>query len=667
VQTPREREAGAKDPDGLRAAGALARGDLDGAARAYRKAIRRGTKDPDAYNNLGVIEAQRGDLDAAIPLFHGALSLGTAAPDTRENLAQALAGRGAARYAQGRFQEAVADFSERVQLEPRSPRAWTELGAALAGTARHAEAVEHHRRAISLAPDYALAHSNLGASLLALKQLEEATRVLERALSLAPNEPNAAINLATAQQRLGNLARAEDLARQALALSPQSAEAHNNLGLALSAQGAVEEALEHFGRAVALAPRNPAHFSARLLNLHYDPEAIPAAIAAEHRRFYEIFGANRPAVAPATPRTSSRRLRVGYLSPDLRRHSVSYFFEPLLRAHDREGVEVICYADVPRPDEVSLRLAALAEHWRPTSAMSDDELRRLIERDRIDVLVDLAGHTAGNRMSLLARRVAPSQFSYLGYPNTTGLGTMDHRVTDGIADPPGQTEAWHSEELVRIEGGFLCYAPPLPAGECPEVAPPPAVSRGAVTFGSFNNLAKLNGAVLDAWAVLLARIPGSRLLIKARGLENDRTRQRIWSRFEGRGTPRDRVELAPPLGRTADHLAAYAQVDLALDAFPYNGTTTTCEALWMGVPVVTFAGRAHAGRVGASILSRVGLEELAPATLEQSIEAAVRLAGDRDRLVALRQTMRDRLLASPLMDGARLARQLEAAYRRAAP
>jgi predicted O-linked N-acetylglucosamine transferase (SPINDLY family) len=648
---------GPPDQACLDGAAALARGDLEAAARAYRQAIGRGAGDSDAYNNLGVIEAQRGDLDAAIVLFQGAWSRGGAGG--RENLIHALATRGADRFGQGRFEEAAADFQERAQLEPAAPRAWTEWGAALAKVGRLEEAIDHHRRAIALAPDYALAHSNLGAALLGLKRTDEAVSVLETACALAPADPNAAINLSSAQQRLGNVARAEELARKALVLAPRSAEAHNNLGLALSAQGEGEEALASLARATALDPKNPGYFSTWLLTLHYDPAATPQAIAAEHRRFQATFG-GEVASRAAPPRSS--RLRVAYLSPDLRRHSVSYFFEPLLAAHDRNVVEVFCYADVPRPDDVTVRLAGLAEQWRTTWALPDAELAALLERDGVDVLVDLAGHTAGNRMALLARRAAPIQFSYLGYPATTGLGTMDFRVTDAIADPPGLSEGWHSEALVRIEGGFLCYSPPLSAEECPAVVPPPALASGAVTFGSFNNLAKINAGVLDAWAALLGRVPGSRLLLKARGLDHARIRDRLWSRLEDRGVERRRVELVAPLGRPADHLAAYGRVDVALDTFPYNGTTTTCEALWMGVPVVTFTGRAHAGRVGASILSRLGLEELAPATLEESIEEAASLASDRERLVALRGELRERLRASPLMDSARLARQLEAAY-----
>jgi protein O-GlcNAc transferase len=651
------------DPDCARAAAALARGDLDAAARAYRKAIRRGIKDPDAHHNLGVIAAQAGDFEAAVPLFRKAISLGAASADARANLAGALAGRGAEHYKAGRFEEAVQDFQGAAELEPRSARSWAELGAAVAAAGRRAEALDFYRKAIDLAPDYAPAYCDLGAALLSFKRFEEAAVALERACALAPQDHKAAINLAAVQEKRGKLVQAEEAGRRAIALAPQSAEAHNNLGMALSAQGEYAESQRHFREAVALAPENAGYLSGLLLHLNYDPTLAPEAVLAEHRRFQTRFG-GAPAARPASARRSGR-LRVGYISPDFRRHSVSYFIEPVLRAHDRGVVEVRCYSDVIAPDEVTQRLSALPEAWRATAGMRDVQLRPLLESEELDVLVELSGHTAGSRLTLLAGRAAPVQFSYLGYPASTGLDAMDGRVTDDIADPPGHSDQWHSEELFRLEGGFLCYQPPFGENDGPAVVPPPALAGSGVTFGSFNNLAKVNPGVVEAWARLLERVPGARLLVKSRGLDDERLRERIWARFRQHGIGPERVSLSSWVGGTAEHLASYGQVDVALDTFPYNGTTTTCEALWMGVPVVSFAGQVHAGRVGASLLSRVGLPELAPATLEESLAAAAGLAADRDRLAELRRTMRERLRASPLMDAARLARQLEAAYERA--
>jgi protein O-GlcNAc transferase len=656
-------ESKEKNPHARRAEAALARGDLTGAASAFRKAIAQQSGNPHVYNNLGVILAQRGELDEAIPLFRKALALDARHIDARRNLIAALDARAAAHFQAGRHKEAAIGFGELIALDPLAAKAWTDLGASLAAMGRISDAVEQHLRAVELDPDYPLALSNLGSALHSLGRSDEAARVLERALVLAPDHWRAAVNLASVEEWRGNLSHAEEMARRALALRPNLAEGHHTLGLALSAQGRVGEMREHFRRSVELAPERAPYHSTRLLNLNYDPDLDPPAVAAAHRDFHQRFGTSAP--RPGRSPLAGRRLRVGYISGDFRRHSVSYFIEPLLRAHARDAVEVTCYSDTQREDAITERLAAHAEHWRRITFMPDTEVAALVRRDQIDVLVDLGGHTGGSRITLFAKRAAPVQVTYLGHPNTTGLDTMDHRITDAIADPVGVTDGWHSERLERIDGGFLCYAPQILGEEIPPVVEPPSLSTGTVTFGSFNNLAKVNERVIDAWASLLLRVPRSRLLLKARGLGEDPVRRRIWACFEQHGVPADRIELVAPPPGTGDHLATYGRVDIGLDPFPYNGTTTTCEALWMGVPVVGFAGVVHASRVGASILARVGLDDLSAPTLEASLDVAARLAADPDRLRELRRTMRERMAASPLMDPRRLAREIEAAYQRA--
>jgi protein O-GlcNAc transferase len=393
VQARGEGEARGGDSDCQRALAALGRGDLEAAARAYRQAIRRGTRNPDAYNNLGVILAQGRDWDAAIPLFERGLALAPGGADARENLAGALAARGLERHAAGRLDEAIHDLRASLAHSPPSPRTAADLAAVLVGAGRMAEAADQCRRALALAPDFAPAHMNLATALLQ--------------------------------------------------------------------QGQLADALSHAREAIRLAPDRADYQSGYLLALNYDPALAPQAVAAEHLRF----GAGRGAGASGPVRRSpGRRLRVGYLSPDLRRHSVAYFFEPLLRAHDREAVEITCYADATASDEVTVRLRQQAEHWRVVAGLSDQALAQAIRADEIDVLVDLAGHTGNNRLALFGARAAPVQVTYLGYPATTGLVAMDHRITDAVADPPGLTEAFHSEHLVRVEGGFLCYAAPFASG-----------------------------------------------------------------------------------------------------------------------------------------------------------------------------------------------------------
>jgi predicted O-linked N-acetylglucosamine transferase (SPINDLY family) len=430
--------------------------------------------------------------------------------------------------------------------------------------------------------------------------------------------------------------------------------------------GRAEESLAYYRSALAAAPKAGADEAAIGSNLLFALNAVPgiaaAAVFAEHRGWGERHA--EPLKAKWRPHANvpepERRLRVGYLSPDFRRHSVAYFIEPVLAAHDRRQVEVFCYASVLNRDEVTDRLQGLADRWRDVVGLGDGEAAETICADGVDILVDLAGHTGNSRLSVLARKPAPVQGTWLGYPNTSGMTAVDFRVTDSVADPEGQADALHTERLVRLDGGFLCYKPPADA---PAVGPLPAHENGFVRFASCNNLAKAAAPAIAAWARILARVPGSRLLLKSKPLVHDGARRLVAERFMAAGVGADRLDM---LGWIVDgtHLEVYRRVDVGLDTFPYNGTTTTCEALWMGVPVVTLAGDRHAGRVGASLLARVGLDDLVTRSGDDYVERAVALAGDLGALAALRWGLRGRVAASGLLDAARFARGLEEAYRR---
>ncbi|MGI9342155.1 MAG: hypothetical protein ACR2QV_04855 [Gammaproteobacteria bacterium] len=348
------------------------------------------------------------------------------------------------------------------------------------------------------------------------------------------------------------------------------------------------------------------------------------------------------------------------MSPDFTSHSVSHFTRKLIAVHDRSRVEVCCYFAKAKRDEITDEIEARADRWRVIVGMTDDEVVAQIRDDRIDILIDLAGHTAQNRLLVFARRAAPVQVSWLGYPNTTGLSAMDYRVTDAIADPPGADDRWYSERLVRLPDGFLCYQSDQPE---PAVAAAPCVERGHVTFGSFNNLPKLTADVVQTWSRILKAIPGSRLLLKSSALADERARSRIIDEFGAQGIPAARLELLGLIPGRQQHLAAYAGIDVALDTYPYNGTTTTCEALWMGVPVVALRGNRHSGRVGASILHHAGLPELVADTEDDYVEIAISLARDPQRIVGMRERLRPMMRDSCLMDTPRFARSLETAYR----
>jgi predicted O-linked N-acetylglucosamine transferase (SPINDLY family) len=339
---------------------------------------------------------------------------------------------------------------------------------------------------------------------------------------------------------------------------------------------------------------------------------------------------------------------------------VASFIEPVLAAHDRRDFELVAYSSGGQEDEVTQRLRGLCDVWRDISLVQDQNAADRIRADGIDVLVDLAGHTAGGRLLLFARKPAPVQVTWLGYPNTTGLDTMDYRLTDAVADPVGETDRFHTETLVRLPAGFLCYAP---SPESPEVADSPQLKAGHVTFGSFNDLAKVTPELVALWSEILRAQPGARLMLKAFGLSADSACHDVRQRFQGQGIAPERFDLCKPEFSAAGRLAKYQEIDIGLDTYPYNGATTACEALWMGVPVVTLAGATHASRTGASIVSGIGLSELVATTPAQYVEIALRLAADAEKRRTLRAGLRARMRASPLLDAPRFARGLETAYR----
>src|SRR5215831_9615077 len=447
------------------------------------------------------------------------------------------------------------------------------------------------------------AHFNLGNALMGQGKLDEAIAAYRRAIRSKPDYAAAYPNLGNVLMDQGRLDEAIAAYRRAIGIKPDLAEAYSNLGNALAGQGKLDEAIAAYRQAIGFKPGVSKAFSNLLVWLNCDDKLTNEDLFAAHREWDERYGQRVPRFTAYTnDRDPARRLRIGYLSPDFRQHANVYFVEPLLRGHDRQKVEVFCYAGVMRPDLVTTRLQAFADHWVVTVGLSDQRLAERIRTDGIDILVDIPGHMANDRLLVFARKPAPVQITWLGYPDTTGLKAIDYRLVDAVTDPAGEADAWASETLVRLKGGFLCYSG---LRDGPEPTSAPCLRTGTVTFGSFNNPAKVSTATFDAWAKLLSRLPQARLLLKGISFADAPPRPLFLARLGERGVAADRVELLPPLPGTAEHLTLYHRVDIALDLFPYNTTTTTCEALWMGVPVITLRGHRHSGRVGASLLTRI--------------------------------------------------------------
>jgi protein O-GlcNAc transferase len=562
----------------------------------------------------------------------------------------------------GRVREGAARFEQAIALDGEYADAYNNLGNALSVLGRMPEAIACYRRALALQPDNATVHNNLGNTLARIGQAEEAVAHYRRALAARPDNAQMHNNLGNTLATLGRVREAIGHYEQAIALKPDDAEVHGNLANALSAFGRADEAFERFERALALTPDNNATYSNLLLVMNASARFDAENVFAAHRRYAERFETPLVASWPqhANERSPDRPLRIGYVSSDLRTHSIAWFIEPVLANHDRERFQVYAYHGHEVEDEVSRRLRAYVTEWRTLVGLSDEEVARGIREDGIDILVDLNGHTAMNRLLVFARKPAPVQVTWLGYPNTSGLAAMDYRLTDRFADPEGMTERYHTETLWRLPESFSCYRPPDAA---PEVGALPCVESGAVTFGSFNNRAKIGPEVVALWASVLHGVPGSRLMLKGKGYDDESVQAALREAFRDHGIGSERLQLHGGHDTHAEHLRRYHEIDIALDPFPYNGTTTTCDALWMGVPVVTLEGHAHVSRVGVSLLNHLGLSEWIANSAQGYVEIAARWAADAPRLAALRRQLRARMTGSPLTDARTFTRHLESSYR----
>ena len=515
------------------------------------------------------------------------------------------------------------------------------------------------RAALALDQRDAPAWSLLARIALDDNQPERALECYAHILAIHPDDPEHLIYAAEVNRRAGHLARALELSERALAFRPQDRRAWHVRGSALEELDRLDEALDCLRHEHELEPGNIEGHSNLLFLLSRSDLLPPQQVAAEHRRWGELHA--DPLSAAADPHANlpdpNRPLRIGYVSADFRRHAMAYFAEPFLARHGRRGMRVYGYSNCARPDDVTLHLRGLADKWRDIAALADDEAARLIRNDGIDILIDLSGHTSGNRLLLFARRPAPVQMTWLGYWGSTGMAAMDYRITDEYADPEGEADSHYREQLLRLPHSKWCYLPPAAMPACNTL---PAQSRGYVTFGSCCSFPRISNETMRAWAQLLRRLPGARL--RMIGAPGDESLDRMLEIFDAAGVYADRLDLVGRLPLDA-YLQQYLQIDIALDPFPCNGATTTCESLWMGVPVISRSGRSGASRSAMSLLTTAGLAQLVARSWDGYVDIALRLATDLPALAQLRATLRQRLRASPLLDAEGFTRDLEALYR----
>lgn len=621
------------------------------AEASYRRVLELRPDHAAALTNLGTLLLGRGALDEAVAALERAAAIEPHKPIYAVNLGLALCRR-------HRYAAAVHVLESALAQDPACAEALFNLGIALEGLGQPGRAADRYRALIALEPGRADAHINLGNALRELGEPSEAMAAYRAALELQPGSVGALNNLGGMLRLLGRLDEAEALLRRALSVDAGNAVVHDTLGNVLKDAGDIESALAQFRKALELDPGDAAIHGNLAYSLSFVCED-GAEILAECRRWNACHAAplHPRAPSPAGDPRPGRKLRVGYVSADFRDHCQALFMTPLLEHHDHDRFEIFGYPSGGRSDERTRRLAGLTDVWRDARALDDASLSELIRADGIDILVDLTMHMAKGRPLVFARRPAPVQIAWLAYPGTTGMDAMDYRLSDPRLDPPG-SEHVYSERTLRLPDSFWCYSPL--AAE-PAVNALPAPQRGHLTLGCLNNPCKITDLTLRLWGGVLRALPAARMRLLAPAESN---RGRLQRRFEAEGVDRGRLEFQAYRPR-AEYLRSYHDIDLGLDTFPYNGHTTTLDALWMGIPVVTRVGRTCAGRAGLSQLHQLGLTDLAAESDEGFVLAATGVAHDLQRLAALRGGLRRRLEHSTLMDGARFAAAIETAYRSA--
>lgn len=702
------RRAVTADPQAVRfrislGAALTGQGQFEEAAGVLRQALGLEPQHPGIYNNLGNIYRQQGRLVEAEAAFRSALLADPTFADAHFNLGLLLAAAEGGSDGE-KLVAAVECFRKVTELQPQVYDAWRQLEGVLGRQGKWAAAAEVYRRAVAQNPKWEEAREDLeralvlagevhypgdnsaqhaqppppcptghgtlelAGALLDVDALPEALAACRQAMAAEPGAAELYVMLGTILARCGQLDEAEAACRQALECvgGGNAAAAYRALAGVQREQGQLDAALASLRAAVAVPPKGEGatqFYSSLLYLLIFHPGFDAEQLLREHLVWAEACAA--PLAKEIRPyqndRQPGRRLRIGYVSPDFSSHVLSFIMLPLLRHHDHKEFEVVCYASVPRPDAMTQRIRACADLWRDISGVTDAQVAELIRQDRIDILVDLTLHMRSNRLLVFARKSAPVQVTYCGYPGTTGLATIDYRLTDPYLDPEpagGGDEAIYTERSMRLPHTFWCYEP---LSDEPAVNELPATTAGYVTFGSLNNFSKINPELLRLWARVLKAVPNSHLLLLA-GAGSQRQRTRDLLAAEGVEAAPERVEF---LGRQSqpDYLRAYHRVDIALDPVPYNGHTTSMDALWMGVPVVTLVGRTVVGRAGLSQLRNLGLPELVTRTPEQYVQIAAGLAADLELLQTLRASLRERMRRSPLMDGPGFARGVESAYR----
>ncbi|KAK1274771.1 putative UDP-N-acetylglucosamine--peptide N-acetylglucosaminyltransferase SPINDLY [Acorus gramineus] len=636
----------------------------DLALNCYEKAALQRPMYAEAYCNMGVIYKNRGDLEAAISCYERCLTVSPNFEIAKNNMAIALTDLGTKVKLEGDISQGVAYYKKALYYNWHYADAMYNLGVAYGEMLQFDMAIVFYELALHFNPQCAEACNNLGVIYKDRDNLDKAVECYQMALSIKPTFSQSLNNLGVVYTVQGKMDDAAAMIEKAIVANSTYAEAYNNLGVLYRDAGNISLAIEAYEKCLLIDPDSRNAGQNRLLAMNYIHEGNDDKLFEAHsewgRRFMKLY----PQYTNwENSKEMDRSLVIGYVSPDYFTHSVSYFIEAPLMHHDYANYKVVVYSAVVKADAKTFkfkdRVLKKGGLWRDIYGVDEKKVASMVREDKVDILIELTGHTANNRLGMMACRPAPIQATWIGYPNTTGLPMIDYRITDSLADPP-ETKQKHVEELVRLPNCFLCYTPSPEAGPISES---PAISNGFITFGSFNNLAKITPKVLQVWARILCAVPNSRLVVKCKPFCCDSVRQKFLTMLEELGLESLRVDLLPLILLNHDHMQAYSLMDISLDTFPYAGTTTTCESLYMGVPCITMSGSIHAHNVGVSLLSNVGLGNLIARTEDEYVQLALELASDISALQNLRMSLRDRMMKSPVCNGPKFISGLESTYR----
>eukprot|EP01012_Entosiphon_sulcatum_P026671 TRINITY_DN32148_c0_g1_i1.p1 TRINITY_DN32148_c0_g1~~TRINITY_DN32148_c0_g1_i1.p1 ORF type:complete len:780 (+),score=149.59 TRINITY_DN32148_c0_g1_i1:44-2383(+) len=661
------------------------RRDVVEAERQYRLALERSPCYAEAACNLGVILKERGEWEAAHELYMLALKYKPNFEIVHKNMAILLTDIGVKTRSENKPKEAIRLFKQALEYNHGHADAYYNLGVSYASSNRLQRAVYYYNMAVACNQQSFHAFNNLGVLYKMLDRLDKSVEAFSNALRIYPGFVEAMNNLGMIYTMMGKDDEAIALFKAAIEQNPSYAVAYNNLGVLLRDEGKVEEAMRMYDLCLQHAPgeMNPRHNI--LLAANYRTDFTLQRVQDLHLDWGRTVCANMTQFTEWSNDTSNpdRRLVIGYVSPDFFYHSVSYFTHNVLLHHDHEKFKIVAFVNLPKGDAKTQRLKALVDEWVNVHEVPTAQACELIRQQPVDILIDLTGHTSLNRLDIFASRPSPVSVSWIGYPNTTGLPTIDYRFTDSVADPPDKTDPVHySEELIRLDPCFLCYNPDTPqyyrvypgggpdeqkerdlVTPSPDPIPPPCLKRGYLMVGTFNSISKVTPPVVRVWSRILTAVPNMVLVCKSKPLVCQRLQDDIKAQFAAFGVAADRLQFSGVIPNHNVHLGLYNELDIALDCWPYAGTTTSCEALYMSVPLVTLRGEHHFQSVGASLLNAIGLNELIADTEDDYVRITVELANDTQRLQRYKQEIRERMLRSPLCDGASFTRRLERQYR----